>query len=162
VILAGIGYYRVFQKCPYMGTRFWAWNYIHEPGPQDPGLLLHREQLFGSIKWLVLSYPQDGMLVHHRLASQFRRVPILRQGGHKQVVFRCHAHGHLKRVWVVDGNLKPHCIRCSYFKVDDVNALEPSSKPPVRIVEDNVTASLHQQRTPWLRPGCCDDATWIC
>jgi hypothetical protein len=34
------------------------------------------------------------------------------------------------------------------FKVDDVSALEPSSKPPVRIVEDNVTASLHQQRTP--------------
>jgi hypothetical protein len=40
-----------------------------------------------------------------------------------------------------------HCIRCSHFKVDDVSALEPSSKPPVRIVEDNVTASLHQQRT---------------
>jgi hypothetical protein len=37
---------------------------------------------------------------------------------------------------------KPHCIRCSHFKVDDVSALEPSSKPPVRIVEDNVTASL--------------------
>jgi hypothetical protein len=32
--------------------------------------------------------------------------------------------------------LKPHCIRCSHFKVDDVSALEPSSKPPVRIVED--------------------------
>jgi hypothetical protein len=31
--------------------------------------------------------------------------------------------------------LKPHCIRCSHFKVDDVGALEPSSKPPVRIVE---------------------------
>jgi hypothetical protein len=45
-------------------------------------------------------------------------------------------------------NLKPHCIRCSHFKVDDVSALEPSSKPPVRIVEDNVTASLHRQRTP--------------
>jgi hypothetical protein len=44
--------------------------------------------------------------------------------------------------------LKPHCIRCSHFKVDDVSALEPSSKLPVRIVEDNVTASLHQQRTP--------------
>jgi hypothetical protein len=44
--------------------------------------------------------------------------------------------------------LKPHCIRCSHFKVDDVSALEPSSKSPVRIVEDNVTASLHQQRTP--------------
>jgi hypothetical protein len=43
--------------------------------------------------------------------------------------------------------LKPHCIRCSHFKIDDVSALEPSSKPPVRIVEDNVTASLHQQRT---------------
>jgi hypothetical protein len=39
--------------------------------------------------------------------------------------------------------LKPHCIRCSHFKVDDVSALEASSKPPVRIVEDNVTASLH-------------------
>jgi hypothetical protein len=46
--------------------------------------------------------------------------------------------------------LKPHCIRCSHFKVDDVGALEPSSKPPVRIVEDNVTASLHQQRTPFI------------
>jgi hypothetical protein len=45
--------------------------------------------------------------------------------------------------------LKPHCIRCSHFKVDDVSrALEPSSKPPVRIVEDNVTSSLHRQRTP--------------
>jgi hypothetical protein len=44
--------------------------------------------------------------------------------------------------------LKPHCIRCSHFKVDDVSALEPSSKLPVRIVEDNVTALLHQQRTP--------------
>jgi hypothetical protein len=39
--------------------------------------------------------------------------------------------------------LKPHCIRCSHFKVDDVSALEATSKPPVRIVEDNVTASLH-------------------
>jgi hypothetical protein len=37
--------------------------------------------------------------------------------------------------------LKPHCIRCSHFKVDDISALEPSSKLPVRIVEDNVTAS---------------------
>jgi hypothetical protein len=39
--------------------------------------------------------------------------------------------------------LKPHCIRCNHFKVDDVSALEASSKLPVRIVEDNVTASLH-------------------
>jgi hypothetical protein len=39
--------------------------------------------------------------------------------------------------------LKPHCIRCCHFKVDDVTALEAISKPPVRIVEDNVTASLH-------------------
>jgi hypothetical protein len=30
-----------------------------------------------------------------------------------------------------------------YFKVDDVGALEAISKPPERIVEDNVTASLH-------------------
>jgi hypothetical protein len=44
--------------------------------------------------------------------------------------------------------LKPHCIRCCHFKVDDVSALEAISKPPVRIVEDNVTASLHQQCTP--------------
>jgi hypothetical protein len=36
--------------------------------------------------------------------------------------------------------IKPHCIRCIHFKVDDVGALEASSKPPVRIVEDNVTA----------------------
>jgi hypothetical protein len=36
--------------------------------------------------------------------------------------------------------LKPHCIRCSHFKVDDVGALEASSKPPVHIVEDGVTA----------------------
>jgi hypothetical protein len=42
--------------------------------------------------------------------------------------------------------LKPHHIRCSHFKVDDVSALEPSSKPPVCIVEDNVTASLHHVR----------------
>jgi hypothetical protein len=35
--------------------------------------------------------------------------------------------------------LKPHCIRCSQFKVD----VSASSKPTVRIVEDNVTASLH-------------------
>jgi hypothetical protein len=47
-------------------------------------------------------------------------------------------------------HLKPYCIQCNHFKVDDVSALEPSSKPPVRIVEDNVThvtASLHQQHT---------------
>jgi hypothetical protein len=50
--------------------------------------------------------------------------------------------------------LKPHYIRCSHFKVDDVSALEASSNRSVRIVEDNFTASLHQQRTPWpwLRP----------
>jgi hypothetical protein len=36
--------------------------------------------------------------------------------------------------------LKPHCIRCSHFKVDGVRALEASSEPPVRIVEDSVTA----------------------
>jgi hypothetical protein len=62
--------------------------------------------------------------------------------------------------------LKPHFVRCNHFKVDDVSALEPSSKPPVglRIVEDNITASLHQQRAPWpwLRPGCRDNVTWIC
>jgi hypothetical protein len=34
------------------------------------------------------------------------------------------------------------------MQVDEVSALEPSSKLPVRIVEDNITASLHQQRTP--------------
>jgi hypothetical protein len=39
--------------------------------------------------------------------------------------------------------LKPHCIRCCHFKVDDVSGLEAISKPPVRIVEDNVAASLH-------------------
>jgi hypothetical protein len=38
-------------------------------------------------------------------------------------------------------NLKPHCIQCSHFKVDDVSALEASSNQSVRIVEDNVTAS---------------------
>jgi hypothetical protein len=61
-------------------------------------------------------------------------------------------------------NVKPHCIWCSHFKVDDISALEPSSKPPVRIVEDDVAASLHQQRTPWpwLQPGCHDKVTWIC
>jgi hypothetical protein len=37
--------------------------------------------------------------------------------------------------------LKPHCIRFRHFKVDDVGALEASAKPPVRIVEDSVTAS---------------------
>jgi hypothetical protein len=36
-------------------------------------------------------------------------------------------------------SLKSHCIRCSHLKVDDVSALEASSKPPVRIVEDSVT-----------------------
>jgi hypothetical protein len=41
-----------------------------------------------------------------------------------------------------------HCIRWSHFKVDDVGADEASSKLPVRIVEENVTASLHQQCTP--------------
>jgi hypothetical protein len=39
-----------------------------------------------------------------------------------------------------DITLKPHCIRYSHFKVDDVSALEASSKPPVHIVEDDVTA----------------------
>jgi hypothetical protein len=34
------------------------------------------------------------------------------------------------------------------YKVDDVSALEASSNRSVRIVEDNVTASLHQQHTP--------------
>jgi hypothetical protein len=58
-------------------------------------------------------------------------------------------------------SLKPHCIRCSHFKVDDVSALEPSSKLSVRIVEDNITALLHQQRMPWM-PGCRDDVMWIC
>jgi hypothetical protein len=36
--------------------------------------------------------------------------------------------------------LKPHCIRCSHFKVEDVSALEASSNRSVRIVE-SVTAS---------------------
>jgi hypothetical protein len=27
-------------------------------------------------------------------------------------------------------HLKPHCIRCCHFKVDDVSALEAISKPP--------------------------------
>jgi hypothetical protein len=54
---------------------------------------------------------------------------------------------YLQKIFKIDREiLKPLCIRCSHFKVDDVSALEPSSKPPVRIVEDNVTASLHQQR----------------
>jgi hypothetical protein len=43
--------------------------------------------------------------------------------------------------------LKPHCIRCSHFKVDDVSALEAISKLPVHIAEDNVTASLHPLAT---------------
>jgi hypothetical protein len=47
----------------------------------------------------------------------------------------------------VDLHIKPHCIRCSHFKVDDVGALEAGSKPPVHIVEDNVTASLHAVTT---------------
>jgi hypothetical protein len=59
--------------------------------------------------------------------------------------------------------LKPHCIRFSHLKVDDVRALEPSSKLPVRIVEDNVTASLHpvmsNVRHDPLRPGCRDVTT---
>jgi hypothetical protein len=38
-------------------------------------------------------------------------------------------------------HLKPHCIRCSHFKVDDVSVLEASSNRSVPIVEDNVTAS---------------------
>jgi hypothetical protein len=46
------------------------------------------------------------------------------------------------------GMLKPHCIRCSHFKVDDISALEASSNRSVCIVEDNVAASLHQRRTP--------------
>jgi hypothetical protein len=37
--------------------------------------------------------------------------------------------------------LKPHCIRCSHFKVDDVSAVEASSNRSVRIVEHSVTAS---------------------
>jgi hypothetical protein len=51
----------------------------------------------------------------------------------------------LSGVWIAcdSWSLKPHCIRCSHFKVDDVSALEAISKLPVRIVEDNVTASLH-------------------
>jgi hypothetical protein len=53
--------------------------------------------------------------------------------------------------------LKPHCIRCSHFKVDDISALEASSNRSVHIVEDNVTASQNQQRTPWpWMPWRCD------
>jgi hypothetical protein len=48
---------------------------------------------------------------------------------------------------IISGLNCPHCIRCSHFKVDDVSALEASSNRSVRIVEDNVTASLHRQRT---------------
>jgi hypothetical protein len=29
-----------------------------------------------------------------------------------------------------DDVLKPHCIRCSHFKVDDISALEAISKSP--------------------------------
>jgi hypothetical protein len=44
--------------------------------------------------------------------------------------------------------LKPHCIRCCHFKVDDISALEAASHLPVRIVEENVSALLHLQGTP--------------
>jgi hypothetical protein len=48
--------------------------------------------------------------------------------------------------------LKPHCIRCGHFKVDDVSALEAISKPAVHIVEDNVTAPLSAMTlvTAWM------------
>jgi hypothetical protein len=52
--------------------------------------------------------------------------------------------------------LKPHCIQCCHFKVDDVSALEAISKPPVRIVEDNITAlatyamTLVTDLMPWI------------
>jgi hypothetical protein len=58
-------------------------------------------------------------------------------------------------------HLKPHCIRCRHFKVDDVSALEAISKLPVCIVEENVTALATYARTPWLQPGC-RDVTRIC
>jgi hypothetical protein len=44
-------------------------------------------------------------------------------------------------VWKWPWILKPHCIRCSHFKVDDISALEPSSKLLVHIVEDNVAVT---------------------
>jgi hypothetical protein len=55
----------------------------------------------------------------------------------------CQEHGYLIKTDVYlffilpgipDGHLKPHCIWCSHFKVEDVSALEPSSKPPVLLV----------------------------
>jgi hypothetical protein len=46
------------------------------------------------------------------------------------------------RVEIPPNRLKPHCIRCSHFKVYDVGALEASSKPPICIVEDNITYAM--------------------
>jgi hypothetical protein len=47
----------------------------------------------------------------------------------------------IQTVVLLEVILKPHCIRCSHFKVDDVSALEASSNRSVRVVEDNVTTS---------------------
>jgi hypothetical protein len=51
--------------------------------------------------------------------------------------------------------LKPHCIRCRHFKVEDVSALDAISKPPVRIVE-GVTALATYAVPPliffWRKP----------
>jgi hypothetical protein len=48
--------------------------------------------------------------------------------------------------------LKPHCIRCCHFKVDDVSALESISKPPVCIVEDVAALAMYARTlvTAWI------------
>jgi hypothetical protein len=51
-------------------------------------------------------------------------------------------------------HLKPHCIRCCHFKVDDVSALEAISKPPVSIVVTALATcamTLVTARMPWRR-----------
>jgi hypothetical protein len=107
------------------GPHFWSFKFcIHKANGTWPLQLSFSKILFFLEFSLFWNYP----------ASMFLKIP------------------HFKLFSI--SYLKPHCVRCGHFKVDDVSALEPSSKPPVRIVEDNVTASLHQQRTPW--PGCCD------
>jgi hypothetical protein len=100
------------------------------------------------LKWSILKFPRIEKWYLKKLRYLIGQAAMMWP---LHAVYQNWAKGHFN--WHVI--LKPHCIRCSHFKVDDVSALEPSSKPPVRIVEDSVTASatytmtLVTARMPW-------------
>jgi hypothetical protein len=111
------------------------YSFINESN-EMPSCLLPSYKLFSNHSKMLPLFPDEYALVPYEGRSKAKHaVP------HSPRISMHASQVHAMR-------LKPHCIRCSHFKVDDVSALEVISKPPVGIVEDNVTASLHQQRTP--------------